>query len=204
MLWHKFLWNTYSKSYMVFQLTSWPLILDDLQRSNQGNWVFSGLYLLNRACHNQSLYETHIVSHILYFSWPHYLWPWMIFKGQIKYNCVLNGLFLLNGACYDKFYMKHIEDVIYMYMVFQLTSCYLNWMTFDLGWHLNVKLGTMEVILSNIWIHFSFGKLLTELAHIMTTYDFLSAKQAILSNVWTDFNLTQFHFWSTFLMNWHI
>ena len=26
----------------------------------------------------------------------------------------------------------------------------------------------------------------------MTTYDFLSAKQAILSNVRTDFNITQF------------
>ena len=36
----------------------------------------------------------------------------------------------------------------------------------------------------------------------MTTYDFLLAKQAILSNVWTDFNLTQFRFWSTFHMNW--
>ena len=32
----------------------------------------------------------------------------------------------------------------------------------------------------------------------MTTYDVLSAKQAILSNVATDFNLTQFLFWSTF------
>ena len=31
-----------------------------------------------------------------------------------------------------------------------------------------------------------------------TTYDFLSAKQAIQNNVWTDSNLTQFLFWSTF------
>ena len=38
----------------------------------------------------------------------------------------------------------------------------------------------------------------------MTTYDFLLAKQAILSNAWTDFNLTQFRFWSTFDMNSHI
>ena len=66
------------------------------------HWVFNGLYLLNRACHDQSLYETHIVSHIWYFSWPHYLWPWMTFKGQIKYNWVFNGLYLLNGACYDQ------------------------------------------------------------------------------------------------------
>ena len=29
----------------------------------------------------------------------------------------------------------------------------------------------------------------------MTTYDFLSATQAILSNVQTDFNLTEFLFW---------
>ena len=101
---------------------------------------------------------------------------------------------------------------MYMYMVFQLTSWSLNWMTFDIGWHLMVKLGTMELILSNIlinftfgkfftwtgtnndniwlpigytsdfehcsltWQNFSFGKLLTELAHIMTTYDFIWTK----------------------------
>ena len=32
-LWQKFIWKTYAvviKSYMVFQLTSWPLALDDL------------------------------------------------------------------------------------------------------------------------------------------------------------------------------
>ena len=34
-------------------------------------------------------------------------------------------------------------------------------------------------------------------------YDFLSAKQTILSNVWIDFNLTQFRFLPTFDMNWH-
>ena len=33
------------------------------------------MYLLNGACYDQSLHETHIVSHILYFSWPHDLWP---------------------------------------------------------------------------------------------------------------------------------
>ena len=72
-------------------------------------------------------------------------------------------------------------------MVFQLTSWSLNWMTFDLGWPLTVKLGTMEVILSNIWIHFTFGKMFT-----------------LLSNIWTDFSLIHFHFWSTFHMHWHI
>ena len=44
------------------------------------------------------------------------------------------------------------------------------------------------------------------LAYIRTTDDFQLAKQAILSNVWTDFNLTQFRFWSTFdseqCLNW--
>ena len=35
---------------------------------------------------------------------------------------------------------------------------------------------------------------LHELAQIMTTYDFLWAKEVILSNIQTDFNLTQFHF----------
>ena len=37
-----------------------------------------------------------------------------------------------------------------------------------------------------------------EVAQIINTYDFLSAKQSILSNVRTDFNLTQFLFWFTF------
>ena len=50
---------------------------------------------------------------------------------------------------------------------------------------------------------FTFGKLFTWIDtyndHI---YDFLSAKQMILSNVWTDSNFTWFYFWSTFDMNW--
>ena len=37
-----------------------------------------------------------------------------------------------------------------------------------------------------------------ELVQIMTTYDFLSGKQSILSNVRSDFNLTQFLFY----INW--
>ena len=80
-------------------------------------------------------------------------------------------------------------------MVFQLTSWSLNWMTFDLRWCLKVELGTMEVILSNIWINFTFRQLFTWTGQIMTTYDFLSATHAILSNVQTDFNLTKFLFW---------
>ena len=65
------------------------------------------------------------------------------------------------GHVMTKLYMKNIEEVIYMHMVFQLTSWSLNSMTFDLGWFLKVKLGTMKVILSNIWINFTFGKLFT-------------------------------------------
>ena len=58
----------------------------------------------------------------------------------------------------------------------------------------------MEVILSNIWIdsnliQFPFWSIFShELAQIITLYDFLSDNQAILSNVRTDFNLTQFVF----------
>ena len=44
---------------------------------------------------------------------------------------------------------------------------------------------------------FTFGQLFTWIG----TYDFLSAKQMILSNVWTDSNFTWFYFWSTFDMN---
>ena len=32
----------------------------------------------------------------------------------------------------------------------------------------------------------------------MGRYDFLGNMEVILSNIWIDFNLTQFHFWSTF------
>ena len=37
---------------------------------------------------------------------------------------------------------------------------------------------------------------------VMTIYDFLGARQVILSNVRTDSNLTYFRFWSIFHMNW--
>ena len=125
------------------------------------NWVFNGMYLLNHACHDQSVYETHIVSHIWYFSWPHYFdlgWPLKVKSNIIEF---LMGCIFLMVHVMTKFYMKHIYEVIYMYMVFQLTSWSLNWITFDLGWSLMVKLGTMEMILSNIWINFTFGKLFT-------------------------------------------
>ena len=118
------------------------------------NWVFNGMYLLNHACHDQSLYETHIVSHIWYFSWPHYFdlgLPWMTFL----MGCIFWMVHIMTNL-----HETHIE-VIYMNMVFQLTSWYLNWMTFDLGWNLMVKLGNMEMILSNNWINFTFGKLFT-------------------------------------------
>ena len=53
-----FKWNAYSKSYMIFHLTSWSLTLDDLQRSDRDNWVFSGLYLLNLACCHMNLWAS--------------------------------------------------------------------------------------------------------------------------------------------------
>ena len=39
------------------------------------------------------------------------------------------------------------------------------------------------------------------MGQIMARYDFLEARWMILSNVWTDSNLTWFHFWSTLHMN---
>ena len=63
----------------------------------------------------------------------------------------------------------------------------------------------MEVILKQLQIDpiSLLVKFAHKLAQIMTTYDFILAKQTILSNVRTDFNFTQFLFWSTFDMNWH-
>jgi hypothetical protein len=42
------------------------------------------LHLINSASYDQCLYKTNIGSHMLPFSWPHDLWPWIILKGQIK------------------------------------------------------------------------------------------------------------------------
>ena len=72
----------------------------------------------------RSTIEANIVSHIWYFSWPHYLWPWMTFRGQIKYNWVFNGLYLLNGANFT--WNTYIGSHIHVYglsvdlMIFEL------------------------------------------------------------------------------------
>ena len=116
------------------------------------------------------IWNTYMVSHIymvfqltsLPLTYAGYLWPWMTFKGKIKYNWVFNGLYLLNGACHDQNLLEtHMKSYSCIYMVFQLTSWFFNWMTFNFGWPSKVKLGNMEVILSNIWINFTFGKLFT-------------------------------------------
>ena len=128
--------------------------------------------------HDQSLYETHIVSHIWYFSWPHYIdlrWPLKVKSNIIEF--LMGCIFWMVHVLIFFLHETHIE-VIYMYMVFQLTSWSLNWMTFYLGWYLLVKLGNMEMILSNIWINFTFGKLFT----------WTGTNNAILRNVQTNFN----------------
>ena len=126
------------------------------------------------------------------------------YKGQIKYNWVFNGLYLLNGTCYDQIlHETHIGSPMHVY-VFQLTSWSLNWMTFDLGWPLMVNLGTMEVILSHIWINFTFDKLFTWTGTNNDNIWLTSATQAILSNVRTNFDFWQNIFLVNFWQNWHI
>ena len=100
--------------------------------SNQGIWVFNGLYLLNRVCYHMNLWNNEQI--------------W------------LPGNY---GSDFEQYLNRFQLDPI------------------------------------SLLVNFS-----NKLAQIMTTYDFLSAKQAVLSNVRTDFNLTQFCFWSTFNMNW--
>ena len=48
-IWAKFVWNTYNKSYMGFQFTLQHSILtfDEIERANQGHWLFSGIYFIN-------------------------------------------------------------------------------------------------------------------------------------------------------------
>ena len=153
MLWPKFTWNTYSKSCMIFHLTSWSLTLDDLQRSHRGNWVFNGLYRL----------------------------PGNYGSDFEQY---LNRLDLISLLVNFSHELAHIMT------------------TYDFLW-------AKEVILSNFrtdcnLTQFTFGQLFAWIVTYKTTYDFLWAKEVILSNIRTDFNFTQFHCWSTFDMNWHI
>ena len=181
----------------------------------------------NGACYDQSLYEAHILSHIWSLSWPHDIWPWMTLKVN-QGNWVLMGCISWVVHVMTKVYMKHILSHIWY---FSWPHDLWPWMTFigqiDLlitciSWIVHV---IIWICVNNklIWLPGNYGSNFEqylnwlqldpisflvnfshELAHIMTTYDFVSAKQAILSNVWTDFNLTQFCFWSTFHMNWHI
>ena len=52
--------------------------------SNQGHRPLKGLYLINGASYDQSLYEIHIVSHIWPFSLPYDIWPLMRLKGKSR------------------------------------------------------------------------------------------------------------------------
>ena len=49
---------------MAFQFTLYHLTFDEIERANQGHWVFSGIYFINLACSGHSLLETHIGSHL--------------------------------------------------------------------------------------------------------------------------------------------
>ena len=70
--------------------------------------IYLHWYLRNGACYDQSLYETHMVSHIWSFSLPHDIWPWMTFKGQIKVIECLMGYISWIVHVMTKVYMKHI------------------------------------------------------------------------------------------------
>ena len=75
-LWSIFIWNTYSKSYVVSQLTSWSLTLDDIQGKIEVIECLVGFFSwMVHAMTNIYM----MVSHIWSFSWLHDLWPWMIF-----------------------------------------------------------------------------------------------------------------------------
>ena len=80
--------------YIYIPMYFWNKLLTYLLTHDLWPWmIFEGQievieflrhYRLNRACDDQSLHETHIVSHIWYFIWPHDLSPWMTCKGQIE------------------------------------------------------------------------------------------------------------------------
>ena len=87
------------------------------------------------------------------------------------------------------------------------------WSTIHMNWHiwwphmtsyrLNKRFWAMFE-LTPTWPNFTFDELFTWIGIYNDHIWLLFAKQAILSNVWTDFNLIQFFFWSIFHMNWLI
>ena len=91
-------------------------------------------------------WNTYIVSHIWYFSGPHVLWPWIIFKCQIKYNWVINGLYRLIGAYYHQcLHDTHIVSHIYGLSV--------DLIIFDRGWPwftLNCQIRVIDCLVSCI------------------------------------------------------
>ena len=126
-------------------------------------------------------YNTDSKSYIWSCSWPHDPWPWMTFglgwpltfKDQIKvFECLVGCI-------------SWIVHVI-------IWICVNNeqiWLPGNYGRDFEQYFNRLQLDPISLLVNLSH-----DLAHIMTTYDFLSAKQAILSTVRTDINLTQFSF----------
>ena len=64
--------KTFCKSCMAF--TSWYLTVCDIERLNQGQWVYSWLHYIKHACYDLTLFKTYLGSHMTFqFTW--WLWP---------------------------------------------------------------------------------------------------------------------------------
>ena len=83
MMWPMFVWSTYIKLYVIFQVT-YDLGLPS--KVNSMLETFQGVCLINGASYDQSLCEIHIVSHIWPFILPYDIkfWPLMKLKEQTK------------------------------------------------------------------------------------------------------------------------
>ena len=55
-------------------------------KSIQGHEIFKKLYLINGACYDQSLYETHIGNHKWPFNLPSDLWTWKTLKRLSQFH----------------------------------------------------------------------------------------------------------------------
>jgi hypothetical protein len=111
----------------VMKYGDWDQYIPFLQGQKGPSWTFViylGYYLRTSACYDLSIYETHVGSHIWYFSLPHSLWTWMTLKIKvtqlsrvcISWTYILSSKFVLNS--YRK---SHIS--------FQFTLC--KWIVFD-------------------------------------------------------------------------
>ena len=130
-----------------------------------------------------------MVSHIWYFSWPHDLWPWMTFNGQIKYIWI--------------FYWAVSSEWCMLWPKFTCNTWSFSWPHDRWPWMTSYRLNKrfwemfkpiqLDPILLLVNFCHELAQIMTtheflrwiscKVAQIMTTYEFLRSGEVMLSTV---------------------